>query len=263
MNIIMYDIKNAITKNSNKWIVWLICLFFLCTLFLIMLNNPDEKNNSLDLWIFLVGGVPKHSQEVNIPFSWLFIQALMAFLVGDYLYNELKKNSFYVLIRVKNRRYCFFAKIISIVSTIFLFYITIAIALLLSSFALTLNVNEWGDYSKKLFEKEFIISTNPLVFLTISFLICFVTSILISLVQVLLTMIIQPLYSYIFIIIILLMSIYIHHPIFLGKYLMLLQYTDFFQNGIFTGMHIIVYEFIAILFIMTLGSIYYKKMDLL
>ncbi|PEJ98950.1 hypothetical protein [Bacillus wiedmannii] len=263
MNIIMYDIKNVIIKNLSKWIIWLVCLFLLCTLSLMMLNSPNTQNSSLDLWIFLVGGVPKYSQGGGIPFSWLFVHALMAFLVGDYLYNELKENSFYVLIRVQNREHWFFAKVISVIITIFLFYVTIAIALLLSSFSLNLNANAWGDYSKNLFEKEFITSTDPWGFLKISFLMCFVTSVLISLVQVLLTMIIQPLYSYIFIIIVLLMSIYITHPIFLGKYLMLLQYIDLFQKGIFTGIHVIVYEFIVILCVVTLGNIYYKKMDLL
>ncbi|OHX31076.1 hypothetical protein [Bacillus mycoides] len=264
MNIIIYDVRNVIKKNINKWVLWCVFLFVLCVLSVITLNGSNETNNCLDLWFLLFGGVKDYTPGTMQfpPFSWLLIQASLAFLVGDYLYNELKENSFYVLVRVKRRFNWFFAKIVWIIITVVLFYMTILLSLVLSSLYLDLDINMWGSYSRTIFENQEILFINPLTFFSLSFFICFITSLVLSLVQVMLTLIIKPIYSYIFIIFILLLSVYISSPILLGRYLMVIRYIDYFSNGIFEGMHIIVYEILVFFFVLILGSIYFRKMNL-
>ncbi|RKI19417.1 hypothetical protein, partial [Bacillus thuringiensis] len=235
MNIIIYDIKNFVKKNVFKWFYWCVSLLVLCVLSIITLKSENQVNSSLDLWFYLfIGSRDYTSGIIELPpFSWLLIQAFLAFLVGDYLYNELKENSFYALLRVKKRHDWFLAKIIWLIFTVMLFYITILICLILSSFYLDSNINMWGNYSKNIFKSHLVLSMNPLKFFILSFFSCFITSLVISLVQVLLTLIIKPIYSYIFIIVMLLISIYVSSPILLGRYLMVIRYIEFFSNGFF------------------------------
>jgi len=265
MNIVIYDIKNSIKKNVFKWVFWCVFLLVLCALSIITLNSENQVNSSLDLWFFLFTGVRDYTPGIIQfpPFSWLLIQAFLAFLVGDYLYNELKENSFYALLRVKKRRDWFLAKVVWLIVTVMLFYITILICLILSSFYLDLNINMWGNYSNTVFKNHLVLSINPLTFFVLSFFSCFITSLVISLVQVVLTMIMKPIYSYIFIIVILLISIYVPSPILLGRYLMVIRYIEFFSNGFFEGTYIILCEILLFFFVLILGSIYFKRMDLI
>lgn len=265
MDIVIYDIRNSIKKNVFKWFFWCFFLLVLSVLSIANLISENQVNSSLDLWFYLFIGVRDYTSGIIQfpPFSWLLIQAFLAFLIGDYLYNELKENSFYTLLRVEKRFDWFLAKVIWLIFTVILFYITILICLILSSFYLDLDINMWGDYSSTVFKKHLVLSINPLTFFALSFFSCLITSLVISLVQVMLTMLIKPIYSYIFVICLLLASIYVPSPILLGRYMMVIRYIELFSNGFFEGTYIIFCEILLFFFVLISGSIYFKRMDLI
>ncbi|KXY52264.1 hypothetical protein ACFVXR_30145 [Bacillus thuringiensis] len=264
MNIIMHDIKNIFRKNLNKWILWFGCLIMLTIISIANLKITNQQNSILDLWFLLFEGVKNNQQSFYIPpFSWLLIQIFLAYLMGDYVFKELKENSFYTLIKSQSRLNWFLGKIIWIIGTVSLFYFTIIIILIFSSFWLDLNFTTWGEYSNYTFDSNLTKLTNPINFFLLFLLSCFITSLLISIIQVILTLLIKPIYSFCIIVSILLASIYFSSSLLISKYLMAIHFATFFKNGIFEGVNIFTYEIISFIFITFLGYKYFNKMNLI
>jgi hypothetical protein len=263
MNLIIYDSKNVAKKNGSKWIVWCSLLLFICIFSIGILNVEEEENNLVDLWLFLLSGNDESSDGIPFPpFMWILIQASLGMLVGDYLYKELKENSFYVLLRVKRRFDWYIAKVVWVFITVVVFYCTILAAVLISSIWIDGDMNIWGTYAQSVFKSSFIVDVNPVTFFIFSFVSCFITSLLISIVQVVLTMVMKPIYSYLIIMGILLLSVYIPSPYLIGEYLLVNRYANVFQDGTFNVVYIYGYELVLFLIISFLGYTHFRKMNL-
>ncbi len=271
---IKHDYYMGTIKGWKKYAVVLIIFILLCANFqrgLIISREYDdlkEKPTFGNYIIDLYKGVDisnrlDNKEKIEIPPGWVLLNIFLSIVIGYYPLNDLKEYGTQILIRSKKRWQWWLSKCFWIMGNVLIFYaigyIVIAIFSLING-ELSLNPNH--KVSLAVLKLDISGLTTKEVF-SACLVLPIVTSIALSLMQLTIAMFSNSIYSNIFIISLLIVSIYYCSPILMGNYLMLLRNSLMVGvKGIETSTGIILSMAISFISI-TLGIFKFKAYDII
>lgn len=230
-NQIMIDIKQGIVKSYYKYLM----VFILAILTSIEFFNKvhayidkgmiDGQISYIDCIIYQFKGmkeyVPAFNNPFDVPVQFMLINLLLAFMIGNYPMKDLYGMGMQMLIRSKTKLSWWCEKCIWNVITVIAYYFTIYIALLLVSVFCGAQLS--GNIHINVVNK--LLGTNvtaivgwQVVAMVIILPIC--TSIAISMMQMFLAFLLNPIISYIVVIMVYIFSAYYMKWYMVGNYLM-------------------------------------------
>ena len=128
--IIKSDLIMGFASNKIKYII--VALFFGCRIFCITEIFLDFAEDGLikspsvtDIWFNIFEGIPIYIPNNNLPFQipfvWLMIQILVAFLIFNYPTQDLCSYGTQILIHIRNRKMWWISKCIWNICTVLFF----------------------------------------------------------------------------------------------------------------------------------------------
>lgn len=271
---IKHDYYMGTIKGWKKYAVVLIIFILLCATFqrgLIISREYDnfkEKPTFGNYIIDMYKGVDisnrlDNKEKIEIPPGWILLNIFLSIIIGYYPLNDLKEYGAQILIRSKKRWQWWISKCIWIVGNVLIFYtigyIVIAMfSLINGNLALTPNHNV--DLAILKLDTS---SLEAKEMFSACIVLPIVTSIALSLMQLTIAMFSNSIYSNIFIISLLIVSIYYCSPILMGNYLMILRNSIMVGvKGIGTSTGIIISMAISFISI-TLGIFKFRTYDII
>lgn len=264
--LIQHDLHTGLLSNLPKYLLGAFVFCFGAIMFFSSAQAMELQGSAFDCAVFIYRGmhvyIPADNEIFPIPMLWLMLQIVIAFLIISYPTQDLYAYGIQVLTRAKSRKLWWLSKcvwnLISVLLFYFMGFIVIIIFSLLSgdpSFAL----NEQSN----IMINEFVIQSVPYskVF-TAVFVLPVLTSCAVSLLQMVLNFILQPIYSYLVVISLLLASAYYSSPFLIGNYSMLLRNEIVYEGGVNTTIGMAV-NLLIMLFCIFFGMHYLKRYDIL
>lgn len=201
--------------------------------------------------------------QFYLPINWILIYIYITYLIGSYCYDDLSEESSHVLVRMKNRRAIWLSKVIWMISTVFVFYLIIFLLISFFSIAMFDMSFKWSEFSSIGVLHQLQDEYSSIQFMLLIICIYILTSMTISILQMLISFIIKPTYIYIVNIFILMICVY------LKKFLVPIQASLILRQNLFDNTYSmdpissIVYNLFVFIIIFIVGLRYIKKFDLL
>lgn len=269
MKLVLFDCKQGIKNQYYKYIIAAIIYIFICLLFSITYNlrNGLSEFSFVDVLMYFFRG--KHidqelsKNEFPAPI-YMFFQILMAYIVGNYCYRDLKERARYVVVRTGNRSGWFISKVLwSIIS------VTAAYALMWGIICILCIIHPSGEISIVIHQKILssicdlgnIVAGDSEVILNI-LLVPYITQICIAVIQVSLELIFNPLISYIAIMTVIILSAYYRMFFYIGNGFMIIN-NSCIEGGVVEGKLIMIFGIICAFVIMSISYIRFRKIDIL
>lgn len=254
-SLIKRDFKYGFRKNYLRYIV--IIIFFSTITFLeIMKMSSLGKTNGIELFYNIYKGTPYYIniRDIEVPFMWCLVNCFCSFLIGDYVYKDIKENGVYILTRAKKVSYFWISKIIYIITNVLLFYLTI--------FSIAYIFGKLFNLEYPLYNSFFDINISTKVFLGILFTLYITTSIAICQLQVSMSLLIKPLYAYGLIMILIFISAFAINNLLPGQHSLLLRHVPFDNVHKLTTYKSLIYNFILFILSTLFGYIILNKKDI-
>lgn len=266
--LIKRDLIFGFENNKYKFIgvaifftvvIWMNIVNLQSQAFELGINSKDI--NFIDLFFSLFKGI-----DYNIfplPINWIFIHIYITYLIGSYCYDDLSEDSAHMVVKMGNRKYIWISKTIWMISTIIIFYVIIlSIMFLFSMVTFDLSF-EYSNFSKQSILSNVQNNYSSMQFMLLTIVIYMLSSITMSILQMLISFIFKPTYIYIVNIFILIISLY------LQKFTIPIQGSLILRQNIFDSMNnmnpvnTILYDLVAFILIFIIGSVYIKRFDML
>lgn len=278
---IRFDIRGGILRYWKKYMI--AALFFIfCGIvahFSTMndaLGNPAIGSYTMTLGDFILypfTGMEKFTYEDGNPFQfpavWLFAMLLITFITLYYPYNDLNEMGKHVLLLSADRKRWWYAKCVWVALSVsvyfFIAYLMEMICAVIAKAELTLHVNNFVAYfygfNAREMEAEQLLAHSDWSMATfmLSIPLCVLS---ICLLQMLLSLIIKPLFSYLVTAVILFAGAYFQSPFLIGNYAMVARSSLVVTGGV-QVIHGVLLSLLVILFVVVLGRLYFKNMDII
>lgn len=227
------DIINSIWLNKYKYLFTVMLFLLFCAYFemdYVSLYNSGyiESNASFgDIILFIFRGmkiyIPSPSIKFEIPVTWLACQIFVAYLIGNYINQDMTTYGQQYIMRSTHKSYWLIGKmiycVISVLSFYCIGYITVlGYSLIVRDPSVTLNFDICAYVSETNIE---LLSKVDLVIGII--ILPILTSIVLSIGQMTLSIWIKPIYSIISIVVYVCASAYYFSYLFIGNYSMILR----------------------------------------
>lgn len=264
-----YDLKNGIIYDCAKFLIPILITIIACISFNSIITSAeinemlDRNADFADLLLYIFKGEktfnPLEDEEFHFPFMWLIIQLSVAFIVGKYPFSEIYDNyGSVILIKGKSRKKWIISKFLWIVTVCVLFYLLIIITAIIFSliFGFSFNLKVFPSQSFVYLTSINYLDSRILIKL---FLLPLVTSIALSFFQTAISLLFQPVYGFICILIICGTSIFTDSIYAFGRYSLLIRYEYFnisIKTAILTLSIISIFSFLFCL-------VYFEKCDIL
>ncbi len=272
LRIIKNDVLSGISSNKFKYIF--VILFFVCIVFSFTKATLDfsfqetltQSPSVTDTWFNIYKGmvvyIPSKEMPFQIPFIWLMIQTLLAFLIVNYPTQDLFLYGTQILIHMKKRSLWWISKCIWNMCTVLSFYLIAFICVLLISaiygnvsFNFNLDLNNEVNYLDinitDIISSYFAIYGLPII-----------TSIALSLMQMILSFILSPIYSFIITIAYSVISAYYCAPFLIGNFSMIMRNSALGLGSIDILSAVIICCIVSTASIVT-GMIYINRLDII
>lgn len=239
---IRYDCSAGIVRVWYKFLP--VSLVFLLTAALFYREADALRYQQLtasaptlaDLVIHMFQGMkvydPSSGSEFDIPVVYLFISLYTAYLIGNYAQKDLCSHGLYILLRSKKRGQWWLSKCVWNVVTVLVFYLFAYLGIVLAAmFTGALSFQPSGDIHLMVADiAEEVFQNNRWVFIVV--LMPILTSIALALLQMALSFFLKPVFSFIVIVCIVVVSAYYCSPFWIGNYSMLLRSDLVIPDGI-------------------------------
>lgn len=270
-SFLKFDIRHGIFSRDlyKKLLIWIIFFLLGCLEFYSILASFEYADHSLgDNFLYIFGGmeeyVPDPSNPFRIPYLWLINHILLLYFTLHYMHDDLTGYGQHTIYRSGRRGYWWISKCFWNIGMIIFFYLSAwVIILIISCFfdaRLSFNISPYMSSLMNFGSKQIVTSSWELT-IEITLLPLLVTLTL-SLFQMVLCLIIKPIFSYIISVIILVSSAYYLSPMLVGNYAMALRSDKVVTNGLNTLSGILYSAFFIIACIVT-GSIIFSKCNIL
>ncbi len=266
--ILIYDIKKGLYENKYRFLLSGVVIFLICGEFYIKfkrLGQSIDLPNTMDYMIYLFKGVknspPSLKMMFDIPIDWLVLNIMPLFLICYYPTTELFTSGYQSILRLRKNVYYFLSKCIWCVLNIAIYYLMCY--LIVNIFAIltggNVSIVPNSDINKliNLIDISTISDTDLILSL---YVLPFLTSICIALVQMLLSFIFSSTVSVICVISYLIFSVYYYSPYIIGNYLNFYRNSVVYKSGYNVQVGIIV-NCVIMLVVVLLGCFYFKKID--
>ena len=228
-------------------------------------NTPDLRITYADYLIYTFKGmevyIPSPDKKFEIPIIWLAMNLYVSFIIGDYPLKDIQGFGQQILIRSNHRGQWWFSKCLWNLCSVFLFYLIGNLVILL--FALTFStVSISPTEISSVFSAVDINQLIGHTWMLFVFVMPFLISITLSLLQMTLEFVTKPVFSYAMAVTILVLSGYFFTPWLIGSNSMLLRSKIVSANGIPFAKAALGAIFLMVL-IIVIGYFLFKKYDVL
>ncbi len=278
--IILCDIKEGVIKNNRNIIVPFLCVLqcLYAHLNIKMYKEYHEVRNTtslLDLFAEIfhgcdpIGKNPNPDIKIMIPYLWFSIFVFAVFISFDYMHNDLTQFGIQILTRTRKRQAWWVSKCIWCYASSFWFYFLFYLSTMAFSIINGYDVfqirnvemiNILADRSV-IYSYVGITEMNTLYVLSIIFMPLIVICTL-NMIQMLLSLVIKPMYSYLVIIGLVVIGIISDSPIAFTRIGMVTFNNIFFDNAYNEILGICICAIINIICIVT-GILYFKRYDII
>lgn len=181
--------------------------------------------------------IPGKGIKFEIPITWLSVQLFIAYLIGDYINQDMTVYGLQYIIRSKHKYYWFIGKITYCIMNVFLFYtIGYIVVMLFSLFFGTMSFEFHFDVCAGVAETNILGLNHTDLLLGITVL-PILTSIVLSIGQSVLSLFVKPIYSIIGIVIYVSASAYYFSYALIGNYAMIVRSQKVVANHPFFAMN--------------------------
>ncbi len=255
------DLFLGLNSNKTRYFLSLLLFVYLSYMFTKELSIAENKASSItNFWFYFFQGIgvynPSSGVPFVIPFTWIIIQVIIALLVLNYPSRDLFTTGVQSLIRIKKRSYWWTSKCIwNFVTIIFVYLVAFICAFIFSAFLGEISLNFSDDFFclQKNYNGSIIV---------IIYLMPVLTSIAISMVQMLISILLKPIYSFVIVICYLIVSSYYCSPILIGNYSMLLR-SSVFDIGKINFITAVIVDVLVIIFSAIIGLFYFNRVDII
>ena len=238
--LLKYDLHNGIVEEYKKYIVLLLLMIALCFDFYLKLCSLDYAQTKIsfgDLIFCCFAGmkeyVPTPLEPFVFPTRWILFNGIILYITLAYPRNDIKGIGNLILIKASRRTTWWMSKccwnIIFVFMAYFLSWLVIFIFSIIVAIDLDINILPNVGLLFQVYN-QFILSDFEIFILT--FIMPLLVSITLSLLQMLLSQIMKPLYSFIVMISVLLSSAYALSPFLIGNYSMPLRSIYVAEKGV-------------------------------
>lgn len=275
IKLVFFDLRRGVREEWLKFIFAFIVCIGCCSLMCHQLSlyhyangiNEDVKISLMDFIIYNLRGMKLYSPNMDgqylLPAVWMFNQVMIALIVGYYPVRDLEAYGKNTLLRTKSRVNWFLSKIIWTVFMVVVYYLILYIATFVfcvcTNNLLSIEPTEYIMYLFYDIDLKNIYVDNFIVFILTMPI---ATSVVASVMQVILSYIVNPFISFITVIVMMLSSTYIANPALIGNASMVIRSRFVSPVGFTIGecsMYLLLYLVIALV----LGIIYFRKKDIL
>lgn len=206
---------------------------------------------------------PTSGEPFQVPVLYLAVNVFVAFTIGNYPVNDLYDYAPQVLIRTKNRAQWWLGKCLWNVLSVGLFYFVLFVVTLIVTLVTggVVSLTASDDILADFFGVTLEMINSGMLILTV-FALPLLTSIAISLVQMVLMFCVKPVYSYLTVVVLLVSSAYFMTPFLPGNYAMLWRNNVWCEDGISTYIAIIV-DLVVVIAAVVSGYFIFQKKDIL
>lgn len=241
--LIKYDLKRGFSYNYKKYIF----IFFIVFLNCIFTINSIQKfrfitsieGTFIDYILYFFKGMemfmPNSNDEYVLPVAWFFIQIMTAYIVAYYTIDDLDGYGQNILIRYKKRTKWWISKciwnILSVISVYLVAYLGIFIACLIRKVEIGMIISK--EFARSVSLIEFTNTPNSEILIALILLpLC--VSITLSIMQMSLSIYINPMLSFIFNMLLLFLSTLFTKEWLIGNYSMIMRNTIVIDYGVKT-----------------------------
>lgn len=268
LSLVKRDLIFGFANNRNK-ILSIFILLVIITYFNVLSVNGQAFElgldsgdiNFIDLFFYTFKGIDYNISP--LPVNWILINIYMTYLIGSYCYDDLSEESSHTIVRMRSRKEIWISKVIWMISTILVFYLMLLLIMSIFSTIMLNNSLEWSEFSKKGILSIVIQDYTSLKFILFTILIYILSSMTLSIFQMLISFIVKPIYVYIVNTFILIISL------FLNKFLIPIQGSIILRQNIFDAtydmnpLNSIIYNIMIFIIIFIMGIYYIEKIDIL
>ena len=265
--LIKYDLRCGFAYNRIKIIIAIIFVLTNCFYFYGITKDIQIDNVSLgDLIIFFFKGEAIFSTKTGnfpIPVTYLAIQIIVAILVGYYPYDDINGYGKQIFIRCQDKGKWLISKIVWSISAVLLFYFFTYI--ILCMFAYFIGFDMSFEY-----HKEIIWATNnieipniePVTIIINGILMPVLFSIVISLIQICISLGTNAIIGFLIIMIYDYVAIFFSSKFFLSNYIMILRNTEYGMVK-YNKLEGLIIFIIIYIFAMLIGKLIVNKKQLI
>ncbi|CEK36219.1 hypothetical protein UMC2_30891 [[Clostridium] sordellii] len=267
--LIKRDLIFGFTNNKLQFIF--IFLVFMLVTWLYSLNiktsiiglglSPKDVN-FIDIFYTVFKGID-YQMPPNLPVFWILINIYITYLIGSYCYDDLSEDSSHIVVRMKSRKYIWISKVIWMITTVIAFYLIILLILAFFSIIMFNISFEWSEYSKTYMMHKVQNNYSGIQFISFTIFIYILTSITMSIIQMLISFMIKPMYIYITNISIIAIGIYSKEFIIPIQGSLILRQNIFDTSYPINPLNSTVYNLVVFVLIFIIGFKYIKKFDML
>lgn len=268
LNVVKRDLIFGFKNNRNKLVSIFVLLIVLTYFNVLSIRGQafelglDSKNiNFIDLFFYMFKGI---GYSINpLPINCFLIHIYITYLVGSYCYDDLSKESSHAIVRMKNRKYIWISKIIWMSATILTFYLMLLLIIGIFSTVMLNSSLGWSKFSKVSILNIIIKDYSSWKFILFTILIYILSSMTLSIFQMLISFIVKPTYIYIVNICIFVISL------FCNKFIIPIQGSLILRQNLFDVTYKInplnstIYNLLAFIIIFEVGIYYIRKIDIL
>lgn len=270
----IFDIKRGFREERSKFLFTIIVCVAMCFLMHYQLHNylavnhikGDSSLSWFDYLFYNLKGdkVYSYDEQFRMPANWICNQVLVALIVGYYPIRDLSGYGKNTLVRSQSRVLWFTSKIILTVILVVLFYITIYCTTLVFGLFDSGNVSTNLNIEvTNLFYQVDISDIYMPTFIVYMLVVPLLTSMTISIVQVVLSFVVNPFISLVLIIGYFTLGTYYDSPFLIGNFSQIFR-SKFFnvEDGRTMEQAFLYLGIIAVVFLV-FGYIYFSKKDIL
>ncbi|MDC3414316.1 hypothetical protein NC797_14890 [Aquibacillus sp. 3ASR75-11] len=191
------DMAYSISNGKYKYVFLFSIVAILSLMTSIQLDSYGSNSVGIFYSLLKDNGYIYQLSDYQVPFNWVFIQFLVLFLIGDFLFQDLDNNRTYLLLRCRSRgRYIFSKMCWIVVQNIVLYIVIFAVIYIVSS----MTIGDFSVGSSPYFENaiasQMDIQITPVQFIARILLGYIMTSIVLSSILLLGIQFISPVITY-------------------------------------------------------------------
>lgn len=254
-NILKLDLIHGFNYYKKKLILFLAIMLILNIGNIVAITNYN--GNLMDLFFTMYKDLIFDEKSMDIPMNWLIINIFIIFILGDFISENIKKDSNYILLRSKKISLYWISKCTWIViNVLYIYLILIGLTYLLGGVVLGFDFK-----NSSLINNELVVKSPHLTILISMITTYILTSITLVTIQCTLSIVMNSRYSFLITTLLLTMSIVSKNKFLIGTHSMILRH-NYFNSEI--GLSIafsIIYTLLISVILMILGYKFLKHKD--
>ena len=272
--IIIFDVKHGIVRKLPLLfipillaIITFVDFYMTATWFNQSAADMEITISYVDYWFFIYGGMKEYivspDQPFIFPVIWNIMILLICFIVLNYSYQDMNRFGRQIIVQTGSRTLWWISKCLWTTLWVILYHAVIIVVSMFAAVLMDIPINnkvnkELICYFYRIESENFMLDGTSVPVYVLLLPILFV--IVIAIIQLMLSLFIKPMFAYMLVMAICIISAYIQSPFIIGNYGMLVR-LDWCSEGvpiIEGGIILVVLGIVALL----MGLFRFKKYDI-